>query len=67
MTTKKETSYVEQNKARLSDELYEVVKDFDEFKDMGLDERGEFILYLLDELDKDIHEALQLFKAASWN
>ena len=58
-------SYVEKNKARLTDELYEVVKDFEEFKVMGMDEQGEFIIHLLNELDKDIEEALKLMKQSS--
>jgi hypothetical protein len=59
-------SYIEKNKERLTDELYEVVKDIEEFKVMGMDEQGEFVLHLLDELDKDIKEALILIQLGPW-
>jgi hypothetical protein len=51
-------TYVEKNTERLTDELYEVVKDDDCFKAMGMDEQGEFILHLLSELDKDVEQAI---------
>ena len=51
-------TYVEKNKERLTDELYEVVKDDEDFKAMGMDQQGEFIIHLLSELEKDINEAL---------
>ena len=53
-------NYVEKNKARLTDELYEVMSEVDEFKLMGMDEQGEFILFLLDELNGDIEEAIAM-------
>lgn len=53
-------TYVEKNKLRLTDELYELVKDEKHFKAMGMDEQGEFILHLLSELDKDVVQAISM-------
>jgi hypothetical protein len=48
------------NENLVADELFEMVKDFPEFKAMGMDEQGEFILHLEKELNKDIEEAWKL-------
>lgn len=53
-------TYTEKNKARLTDELYELVKDDECFKAMGMDQQGEFILHLLSELDKDVEQAIAM-------
>ena len=51
---------VEKNQKNLADELYEVVKEYPEFKAMGMDEQGEFILHLISELNKDIESAIAM-------
>jgi hypothetical protein len=48
------------NENLIADELFEMVKDFPEFKAMGMDEQGEFILHLEKELNKDVEEAWKL-------
>jgi hypothetical protein len=48
------------NENLVADELYDMVKDFPEFKAMGMDEQGEFLIHLEEELNKDVEEAWKM-------